>query len=63
MLTTCGKPGQKKSEIASVSGVSQGDISVIEAYLKTLQAENMSRGTLRLKRHHDALAAAVAAVA
>jgi site-specific recombinase XerD len=52
MITTCGKPQKKKLEIVSVLGVSPGDETLIEAYLQTLAAENMSRGTLRLKRHH-----------
>lgn len=52
MVTTCGKTRKKNFSGASVLGVSQGDISVIDSYLKTLEAENMSRGTLRLKRHH-----------
>jgi hypothetical protein len=52
MITTCGKPQKKKLEIVSVLGVSPGDETLIEAYLQTLAAENMSRGSLRLKRHH-----------
>ena len=32
--------------------MSQGDISVIEAYLQTLAAENMAMRSIRLKRHY-----------
>lgn len=52
MITTCGKSAKKKLKIVSVLGVSPGDETVIQGYLQTLAAENMSRGTLRLKRHH-----------
>ena len=52
MITTCGKSGQKKSNCGNVLGVSQGDISVIEAYLQTLAAENMAMRSIRLKRHY-----------
>lgn len=52
MITTCGKSRKKNFDIASVLGVSSGDETVIEAYLETLAAENMAKGSIKVHRHY-----------
>jgi site-specific recombinase XerD len=51
-MTTCGKV-QKKSLYARYDfGVSSGENTLIQAYLKVCGAENMAKGTIKIKRHH-----------
>jgi integrase len=51
-MTTCGKVQKKSSYSRYDLGVSSGDNTLIQAYLKVCGAENMAKGTLKIKRHH-----------